>query len=124
MAGYVIGLGFLAFTTWLWWDNRFPRGAVPLTGTVLEEVSRKSTQTGRNTYTYGPRVSYIHPRTGAEAVLEPVSFTQSRYTVGEQVLLAYLPDTDRVTRPDPSSVAQLTLLVLVGVGFLLAGWFG
>ena len=124
MAGYLIGLGFLGFAGWLWWHHRFPSTSTPLTGTVEEEVFRVSTKTGRKSRSYGPRVSYIHPGTGTESILEPVSFGRRRFVAGEPVDLAYDPESGEVTRPDPPSWRETAVLVAVGVGFILAEWRG
>ncbi|MBD8868484.1 hypothetical protein [Nocardioides donggukensis] len=120
MAGYLIGLGILAFATWRLRSHRTPPGAVEFTGTVLEELSRRSTQTGRNSRTYAPRVAYRHPLTGVEAVLEPTRFGQHRFTAGESTALVYDPARDRVFRPLDRPVRETTVLVLLGVGFIVA----
>ncbi len=123
MAGYVFGVGFLAFAGWRLWTHRMVDGAVEFSGTVVEEVARKSTQTGRRTFTYAPRVSYRHPRTGRDETYEPTGFGKTRFTVGEQTPLIHDPADDRVYRPLDRPVKDTVVLVLVGVGFIAAQVF-
>ncbi len=93
-----------------------------MVGVVLEEVSRKSSQTGRKTRVHAPRVAYRHPRTGAEQVLEPTSFGQERFTPGAPIELVYDPAADAMRRPDANPWRAAVVLIAVGVGFVVAQW--
>ncbi len=123
MAGYIIGLGIIVFGVWRWRSNRAPTGAIEFTGTIVEEVSRRSSQTGRRTLTYAPRVSFQHPRSGAGEVYEPSRFGRERFAVGEQTALYYDPRTDSVGRPLDRPLRDTAIIVILGIGFLAAQYF-
>jgi hypothetical protein len=121
VAGYVIGTGAVAFAVWLWWSGRVPAGAVRVPGTVIEEVSRRSSQVGRRTVMHAPRVAYVHPRSGVESVFEPSAFGQHRFAPGQPIDLVYDPAKDVVRLPAQSLRGPIVML-LVGVGFFVAEW--
>ena len=123
VAGYIFGIVFLAFAFWRLYSHRAPDGATKFTGTIIEEVTRKSSQTGRRKLMYAPRVAYQHPRTGRDEVFEPKGFNQNRFAVGERAELIYDPAKDRVFRPLDRPVKDTVVLVLVGVGFITAQFF-
>lgn len=124
MAGYVFGLGFLAFAGWQLWSDRLPAGGIEVHGTVVEEVSRKSARAGRRRPLYAPRVAYTHPRTGEHETYEPTRFSNHRCEPGDAVVLHYDPAADRVRRPLERPVKDTAVLVLVGIGFIAAQFFG
>ena len=123
MAGYIIGLGFIVFAVWHWRSNRAPAGATEFTGTIVEEVSRRSSQTGRRSLMYAPRVAFQHPSTGAEEVYEPSRFGGERFAVGERTALYYDPQKDSVGRPLDRPFRETAIIVIVGVGFFAAQYF-
>ena len=123
MAGYIIGLGFIVFAFWRWRSNRAPAGAIEFTGTIVEEVSRQSSQTGRRSRMYAPRVSFQHPKTGADEVYEPSRFGGERFAVGERTALYYDPQNDSVGRPLDRPFRETAIIVTLGVGFLAAQYF-
>ncbi len=124
MAGYVFGIGFLAFAAWQWWSHRTPPGAIEFTGTIVEERSRKSTQTGRRRRMHAPVVTYQHPVSGRPETYEPTRFGGSRFVVGSQTALVFDPAKDRVFRPLDRPVKDMAVLSLVGIGFIVAEMFG
>ena len=123
MAGYIIGLGAIAFAVWRLRSNSAPTGAIEFTGTIVEEVSRRSSQTGRRSLMYAPRVAFQHPKTGADEVYEPSRFGGERFAVGEQTALHYDPQKGSVGRPLDRPVRETAVLVIIGVGFLAAQYF-
>lgn len=44
MAGYVMGLGILAFALWRWREEGVPDGAIIVPGTIIEELERRTTR--------------------------------------------------------------------------------
>lgn len=123
MAGYIIGLGFIAFAAWRWRSSRAPTGAIEFTGAIVEEVSRQSTQTGRRSPMYAPRVRFQHPKTGVDQVYEPSRFGGERFVVGERTALYYDPRKDAVNRPLDRPVKETAIIVIIGLGFLAAQYF-
>ena len=123
MAGYVFGAALLAFGVWRWRQGQVPAGSARLPGTVVEELSRRSSRPGRRTVLHAPRVSYCHPRTGAVEVHEPTGFGQRRWSAGEAVDLVHDPATDRVRLPEPEPLRALLVCGLVGIGLIVAQWF-
>ncbi len=120
----MIGIGALAFAAWRLYSHRTPDGAIVVSGTIVEELSKKSSQTGRRRLLYAPRVVFQHPRTGKDEVYEPTGFGGSRFTVGERTDVIYDPATERVFRPLDQPVRETTVLVLVGLGLIAAQYFG
>lgn len=120
MAGYLIGAAFLAFAAWTATTSRLSKGERPCVGTVIEEVSRTSTKTGRRTRVHAPRVAYTHPDTGADATLEPTTFGTSRFAPGDPVALAHNPATGTVRRLRTTTVKDTVVLTAVGAGFIIA----
>ena len=123
MAGYIIGLGIIVFAVWHLRSNSAPAGAIEFTGTVVEEASRRSSQTGRRSLMHAPRVAFQHPKTGADEVYEPSRFGGERFTVGKRTALYYDPHKDSVGRPLDRPFRDTAILVILGVGFLAAQYF-
>lgn len=120
MAGYLIGTAFLLFAARTAKTSRLRAGETVWPGTVLEEVSRTSTQPGRRTRVHAPRVGYADPATGRHATLEPTSFDTRRFAPGDPVELAHDPATGAVRRLGTTTTKDTVVLVAVGVGFILA----
>jgi|GEM_PF-6898937 len=123
MAGYVIGAVFLLFAGWRLWTDRVPSGALRFSGTVVEELKRKSPTTGRRDHTYAPKVSYQHPKTGASEVYEPSRFGQERFETGSRTELIYDPEKDRIYRAAERPIRDTIVLVAVGLGLMVAQYF-
>ncbi|MFN3256496.1 MAG: hypothetical protein ACE37B_12430 [Ilumatobacter sp.] len=123
MAGYLIGIGLIVFALWRLQSHRKPTGATEFTGTVVEEVAKKSSDAARKTVNYAPRVSYQHPGTGTTEIYEPTRFGQHRFAVGERTTLFYDAESGKVTRPLDRPKRETSLLLVIGVGFIAAQYF-
>ncbi len=120
MFGFVVGTAMVAFAVWQLRDGRPPPLDRQLHGTVVEEVSRRSSQTGRRTLLYAPRVSYTHPMTGAAKILEPSGFGQRRFSVGEQLMLRHDPGSGEVRLVGTTAPWRLVVVGALGVLLFIA----
>lgn len=109
---FFVGLGLLQLKY-----QRVPAGGMRITGTVIEEVSVTSSQTGRNTKMYAPKVRFLEPHTGNERVYEPKRHTNDRFSVGESVDLIYDQRKNAVHHPDRQPYR--TTIITVGFGLLI-----
>lgn len=123
MAGYIIGAAILTFASWHLLSTRPRAWMTEFSGVVIEEIARKSRQTGRNKRLYAPRVSFLHPATGNGEIYEPTRFGQHRFTVGESTPLIYDPRKDRLFRPLERPVRDTLVLLSLGIGFIAAQYF-
>ena len=123
MAGYVIVIGLLAFAAFQLWSHRTPSGGVHVEGTVIEELSVKSTKPGRRTRLYAPRVAYVDPRSGRQETFEPSAFGSARFSAGDPATVIVDSDRDRVTRPMDRPIRDTALFVLLGTGMIAAQFF-
>lgn len=123
MAGYIIGAAILTFAAWRLQSTRTRAWMTEFSGVVIQEISRKSSQTGRNRRLYAPRVSYLHPATGHGEIYEPTRFGSHRFTVGESTPLIYDPRRTRLFRPLERPARDTVVLLSLGIGFIVAQYF-
>ena len=119
----VIGLVWIALAIWRWRSTRVPAGSTRFTGTVVEEVVRRSSLSGKPSRLYAPRVRYQHPRTGADETFEPRSFNGERFDVGAPAQLYHDPRTDSVRRPPYRPLRSAAITTAVGVALIVAPFF-
>jgi hypothetical protein len=72
---------------------------------------------------YAPRVRYQHPKTGVDEVYEPSRFGGERFSVGERTALYYDPRKDLVGRPLDRPIRDTAILLIVGIGLMVAQFF-
>ena len=120
----VVGAALFAFGIYQLRDQRVPRGAALLRGTVVD-VQQTRSAVHRKRTVYRPVVSVDHPRTGRREVFSHSAYGLRTHDRGDPIDLWYDACRDRFVLVSARPVRDFLLVPAIGLammGMQIADW--